>query len=290
MQKVGPLTEDPKNLIIYGYPKIGKTSIVATLENNLIIDLEDGSDYISALKIKAKNINEILDICKEIKKMGCPYKYITIDTITALEEMVKPLALKMYQKTPAATSKEGKLFTGDILTAPMGIGYTYVKDAMKQVIGWVQQVCKNVIIIGHIKDGGLDDSGNTKLKDLDLAGKSKRAFAALSDAIGCVLRDDNSNLCIDFSISNASFGGARPTHLTNKCIVVAERLEDGTFKSHWDRIYPSEPFSGEDAVITPKINVADLEDSEEESTTETMQQEQIPEEDESASVTDFGKL
>ena len=33
--------------------------------------------------------------------------------------------------------------------------------------------------------------------------------------------------------------GARPQHLANKDIVVAERNEDGTFTSHWERIYPS---------------------------------------------------
>ena len=33
--------------------------------------------------------------------------------------------------------------------------------------------------------------------------------------------------------------GARPEHLANKDIVVAERQEDGSFVSHWDRIYPS---------------------------------------------------
>jgi hypothetical protein len=33
--------------------------------------------------------------------------------------------------------------------------------------------------------------------------------------------------------------GARPKHLANQDIVVAERNEDGTFTSHWERIYPS---------------------------------------------------
>lgn len=33
--------------------------------------------------------------------------------------------------------------------------------------------------------------------------------------------------------------GARPAHLANKDIIVAEYQEDGTFVSHWERIYPS---------------------------------------------------
>ena len=111
-------TQDPKNLILYGVPKIGKTTLLATLENNLILDFEDGSDYVSALKIKIKTFNDLSETCKAIKDANKPYKFITIDTITALEDFVKPLALKMYKATPA-----GANYTGDILNAPMGAGY-----------------------------------------------------------------------------------------------------------------------------------------------------------------------
>ena len=31
-------TQDPQNLIIYGLPKIGKTTVLSTLDDNLILD------------------------------------------------------------------------------------------------------------------------------------------------------------------------------------------------------------------------------------------------------------
>lgn len=37
--KIPAETQDPKNLIIFGLPKVGKTTILALLENNLILDL-----------------------------------------------------------------------------------------------------------------------------------------------------------------------------------------------------------------------------------------------------------
>lgn len=37
-KRLPKVTQDPKNLIIYGVPKVGKTSLLSTLENNLIID------------------------------------------------------------------------------------------------------------------------------------------------------------------------------------------------------------------------------------------------------------
>ena len=73
-------------MIIYGPPKIGKTSVLAELDNCLIIDLEDGSDMVDALKIKVNSLEELTEVGKEIMKNKKPYKYVAIDTISKLEE------------------------------------------------------------------------------------------------------------------------------------------------------------------------------------------------------------
>lgn len=69
--------------------------------------------------------------------------------------------------------------------------------------------------------------------------KTSRILSSRSDAIGFVHRDADDNLCINFMNNGEATAGARPEHLANKDIVVATRNEDGTFTSHWDRIYPS---------------------------------------------------
>lgn len=99
-QKVKANVINPKRLIIYSKPKTGKTTALAGLDNNLIIDLEEGSDYVDALKVKVHNLTELREIGEEIKKANYPYKYVTIDTVTVLEDLVKPLALKIYKNTP----------------------------------------------------------------------------------------------------------------------------------------------------------------------------------------------
>ena len=93
-------SQDPKYLILFGLPKVGKTTILATLENNLILDFENGSTYIEALKVKINTLKELGEVCKAIKEAGKPYKFITIDTVTAVEELAKPMAIRMYQNSP----------------------------------------------------------------------------------------------------------------------------------------------------------------------------------------------
>lgn len=232
------VTQDPKNLIIYGVPKIGKTTLLATLENNLIIDLEDGSDYVEALKVKVKNIKELMELCSEIKKANKPYKFITIDTVTALEEFAKPLALKLYKESP-----QGANFAGtDVLTAARGAGWGFLRTAIEKLIAIISDCAPNIIIVGHVKDKSINSTeGSTEasIKEFDLSGKTGRILAAKSDAIGFIHRDENSNLCINFETGGEASAGARPEHLANKNIVVAERNEDGSFTSRWERIYPS---------------------------------------------------
>ena len=91
---------NPKRLVIYSKPKTGKTSLMAELDNNLILDFESGSGYVDALKLDVKSLADLRAIGSQIIEEGRPYKYITVDTVTALEDTVKDLALKMYKETP----------------------------------------------------------------------------------------------------------------------------------------------------------------------------------------------
>jgi hypothetical protein len=234
-EKIKAVTQNPKNMILFGLPKVGKTTLLATLPNCLILDLEDGSDYVEALKIKVKTVEEILEVCREIKKAGMPYEFIAIDTVTALEDMCSGLAVRLYQETPMGKNWEGT----NVLTLPNGAGYLYQRQAFFKVIGWIESVCPNVILVGHVKDTMLEKAGaEFNLKDLDLIGKSKRMASADSDAIGYVFRNEEGQTVINFGGGDEFLCGARPEHLSGKEIIVAEKI-DGTFISYWDRIYPS---------------------------------------------------
>ena len=121
--KIPAETQDPKYLILFGLPKVGKTTILSTLDNNLILDMENGSTFVEALKVKISNLKDLKEVCKAIKEAGCPYKYITIDTITAVEEMAKPLAIKLYQDSPMFSDKYANVT--EPASLPNGCGYNF---------------------------------------------------------------------------------------------------------------------------------------------------------------------
>ena len=237
--KIPAKTQDPKYLILFGLPKVGKTTVLSTLDNNLILDFEQCTTYIDALKVEINTLKDLKEVVKAIKDAGKPYKYITIDTITAVEEMAKPLAIKLYQDSPMFSARYAEV--KDVTQLPNGSGWTFLRQAVETLIDLIASATENIIICGHVKDSSLSENPEGSVKDLDLGGKLKRILSARSDAIGFVHRDEDSNLCINFGQNGEVLTGARPAHLANKDIIVAERNEDGTFTSHWDRIYPSIP-------------------------------------------------
>ena len=223
---------NPKRLIIYSKPKTGKTTAFAGLDGNLIIDLENGSGYVEAMKVTANNLQELKEIGKAIKEAGYPYKYVTIDTVTALEDMVMPLAINLYQKTPM-----GKNYSGDsILTLPNGAGYLYVRQAFFQVLDFIDSFAPHIILSGHIKDKQVDDKGEMVMSaNIDLTGKIKSLICANADAIGYMYRKGNQTI-LSFKTNEETTCGARPEQLRNEEIVISE-MKDGKLQTYWDKVY-----------------------------------------------------
>ena len=237
-EKTQPIKNSIKFMILFGKPKAGKSSAMAALDNNLIIDLEDGYKGLSALVVQARNINDFGDIAKaikeEIKETGkFPYKYITIDNATRLEEICMGYAITIYKNTP-----QGKNYQGtDIRTLPQGAGYTYLRTAVRKVIDMFRSLCETCILVAHVKDKLVNVEGEEMSEmTLDLTGKLGDILCGEADAIGYVYRKKNETI-ISFEGGMNSIREARPIHLRGKKIVIGESDENNNLTFHWDKIF-----------------------------------------------------
>ena len=214
--KVKASRKSPKHMIIYGAPKIGKTTVLSQLDNCLIIDLEDGSDMVNALKVKVNNLDELTEVGKAIIKEGKPYKYVAIDTISKLEEWCEEEAKLLYIGTPMGRNFETKYPGMSILSLPNGGGYLYLRIAFKKWIDKLNKLAKHVILVGHLKDKMLEKKGQEVIvKDLDLTGKIKQITCANADAIGFLSREKDETI-ISFDSLDDVTGGTRCPHLIGK--------------------------------------------------------------------------
>lgn len=237
-QKSSVKTENPKNLIIFGLPKCGKTTSLSYLPKALHIDLEDGTDYVEAFKVKATTVKELFEIAAALKANPGQFDFVILDTITALEDVVLPYANKLYRDTPMGKNYEAN---ESVLKLANGAGYLYVREAMQTVIGWFEKVVPNIILVGHVKDKALNENGTElNVKDLDLTGKLGRILSANSDAICYVYRDiETGSLMANFGDMNSVLCGARMPHLSGKTILLSEKNDNNDIVTYWENIYPS---------------------------------------------------
>lgn len=229
---------NPKFSVFYGKPKAGKSSLMASLDNNLIIDLENGYQALSALVVQARSVKDFGDIVaairEEIKNTGKrPYKYITIDNATRLEEICMGYAIQLYKGT-----NQGKNYQGtDIRTLPNGSGYMWLRMAVKKVIDLFRDLSDYLILIAHTRDKQINIEGQEMSEmTLDLTGRLGDIICGEADAIGYVYRKKNETI-ISFEGGSNIVREARAPHLRGKNIVVAESDEDGEITFHMDRIF-----------------------------------------------------
>jgi len=225
-KKVKASRKSPKNMIIYGPPKIGKTTVLSQLDNCLIIDLENGSDMVDALKVKVNSLAELATLGREIIKQGKPYKYIAIDTISKLEEWCEGEAKKMYKLTAMGKNFDKNNEGLSILSLPNGGGYLYLRLAYKKWIDRLNLLADKVILVGHLRDKMLEKKGKeVSVKDLDLTGKIKQMTCSNTDAIGYVYREGEETM-ISFNSLEDITAGTRCEHLKGK-----------TMPLNWSEIY-----------------------------------------------------
>lgn len=249
---------NPRLLVLFGQPKSGKSSSVASLNDNLIIDLEDGYRALSVMKVDVKDVYDIFAVKaaldKKMKETGKkPYTFITIDNATRLEEMCLVYAAALYRKTPMGQMwevvkdanknpirKDGKLVykpNSDVRTLPNGSGYLYLRQALKEVIHMFQPYCETLILVCHVKDKQIQMNGeeSTELV-VDLAGKLGDIICGEADAVGFIYREENKTI-ISFEGGAGHIREARPMHLRGKSFVVGESDKDNNLKMDMSKIF-----------------------------------------------------
>ena len=252
------LNFNPKLLILFGLPKSGKSSCVASLNDNLIIDLENGYRALSVMKVDVADIYDIYAVKAALEKKKAetckfPYRFITIDNATRLEEMSLIYAASLYRKTSMGQGwgyirdknnnivrKDGKPVVdpkADVRLLPNGSGYLYLRNALKEIVHMFLPLCETLILVCHVKDKQIQMNGEESSKlVVDLAGKMSDIICGEADAVGFIYREANKTI-ISFEGGAGHIREARPLHLRGKSFVVGESDADNNLKMDMSKIF-----------------------------------------------------
>lgn len=240
---------NPSSMIVFSPPKMGKTTLMAELDDCLIMDLEKGARFVKGMTVEINTWDDMLDLLKSLKAKKeqdgteFAYTYGALDTTTKLEELILPFAASLYRKT--GMGKNWRLIKGtknpdpnaDITTLPNGAGYLWTRKAMNMVSNSLQSVFKHVIFICHVKEKSINKEGTEiTTRDIALTGKMAQILPANVDAVGFLHRDRKGNQFLNFQASEELSAGARPPHLFGQDIEIVSN-KDGVLTYHWEKIF-----------------------------------------------------
>lgn len=251
---------NPRLMVLFGKPKNGKSTLMASLDNNLIIDLEDGYRALDVMSVDAKSAADIFNIKAAIEVKNHEngdkpfYRFITIDNASRLEEMALSYAAALYRQTPMGANygykkdKIGNLLKdkngnkvidpkADVRQLPNGSGYLYIREAMKNMVNMFKPLCDTLILVCHVKDKQIKKNDvEASEMSVDLAGKTGDIICGEADAIGYVYREGNKTL-VSFQGGDNTIRGSRPLHLREKIFEVAESDTEGNLKVDMSKIF-----------------------------------------------------
>ena len=212
------ISENPKKLLLYGAPKVGKTTALSQLKDCLIIDTEQGANMIEGYVESVNSREELITLLKEAQQ-GHEYSYAAIDTIDKIAEWAEKAVCKDENVANIADLAYGK-------------GFGLVREKVLNTVDAISSLFDYTIIIGHRKwaRAVVDSKALVEPESLDLTGKLKNMLMADCDAIGYVYRDEETDgLMVSFKSNDALEAGSRSPHLRGK-----------EMELNWKNIYKKE--------------------------------------------------
>lgn len=170
-----------KYLLLYGKPKIGKTSFAAQIDKNLILAAEMGTNALDGLNVYP--ILKWTDVKAVLKELRDPrarelYNTITFDTITICGSLIESFIC----------SREGVTQIKDI---PFGQGFNMVAQELQETLREITLLGFGLVLICHSKEKAsqyTDEDGNTLMSiEPDIGSKKiTQVVNSVTDLIGYI--------------------------------------------------------------------------------------------------------
>lgn len=85
----------PPRAVIYGEPKAGKTTLLASIPNIVIVPTEDGQGTLDYARTpQPKDYETLVETLRELATTDHPYKAVGIDGLTGVEELIREKVLR----------------------------------------------------------------------------------------------------------------------------------------------------------------------------------------------------
>lgn len=202
-------------MILYGRGGVGKTTFAATADKPLIIDFENGSKFLGERGLSCDVIRMAEwftnDDKKQLKELLPKYQTIVLDPIgDAMEKLI------------ASHGLDGRKYR-----APDGgltmAGWGEAKRQMKELVKWLRDAGKNVILIAHVEEG---KDGEQTTYRIQIQTKLSDELPTMVDIIsymGVQKKDGKTSVCLYTPAQGGNFDSKDRTGRVPELVVVSEK-------------------------------------------------------------------
>jgi len=117
----------PPRIVLYGPPKIGKSTLASTIPGNLLMDYEEGSGYLKVARLKKDEVDtyeKTMNALGELASAEHEFKCLTIDTVDWMQAVVEEEAARQHSVKSIGDADYGKgyatsqnIFKNEVLVA-----------------------------------------------------------------------------------------------------------------------------------------------------------------------------
>jgi hypothetical protein len=172
-----------QNILIYGLPKAGKSSLAAEFPNTLFVATEDGHKHLEVFKVDAPNWPQFIQTCGELKQGGHNFKTIVIDIADWLYKHCEDYICQ----------KHGVEAPADL---PYGKGFSLVKAEFVRTMNKINMMGISIVFISHAKEKEIKSKNSSfTMMGTSMTGSAEQVIAGMCDLIFyCYINEENKRL------------------------------------------------------------------------------------------------
>jgi hypothetical protein len=158
-------------MLVYGRPKIGKSTLCSNLDKALFLATEAGLNHLEVYKINIVNWESLLKVCAELAQGNDKFDTIVIDTVDNLVMYCSDYICKKLDVEHPGDLSHGR-------------GWSAVTQELKRVLTKLSAMPYGLIMIGHSKQEEIETKTQKYNRfTLNIGGKNCDVIKDMSDII-----------------------------------------------------------------------------------------------------------
>jgi hypothetical protein len=158
-------------ILIYGRPKVGKSTFCSYFDDALFIATEPGLNHLEVFKVSCNSWEKVIEACAEIAKGEHKFKTIVIDTLDNLITYCAEYVCK----------EAGADYIGDI---PHGKGWSMVTNEIKRVLVKLSNMSYGLVMVSHCQQEEIETKTRKYNRwTINVSGKNRDVILAIPDII-----------------------------------------------------------------------------------------------------------